>query len=646
MGDEAIQQRLWALRAEDIERIEVVSIPSGRYQTDAGNGYINIVMKRDQTTGLRGDLTGQLSTSDDWSGRLGGKINYTFKQFDISVGVEGGRAASVTNRTLEFFNTFQRLSVSRTESLKKDIVSNVMLRYQPHNRMEMGTFVSYQSLRPSHSIDNMLWIDSYQIRSRSTQHRDGNRYISLTAYSDWKLDAKGKLLSLTYNYYNKEDDYTSKIGGESKDSTVDNTFKKGESLIGESGLKYKIHSFKLDMSLPFKPIQLDAGVGYVMIDNESFCKFHAIDIGQVCTDDGVTISNLYQEKTLSAYLTAHKQWKEFAAKVGLRYEHTKFYGEDWLNDIYISYLSDLNCFYFTSPLYQDVGFNQSTDHLLPSLSLNYITSQGHKWGIQWGMSILRPNFSNLNPSPNHISLMDYSAGSPHLMPSYSNSIELNYQSKKGLSMVAYYLHGSNQVEWISAFKYSGHGDMTSLSRPENCFNFDRTGLSLSYQTQPLSQLNILAESNIYYYNAWIPSVPQLWNFENSERQGLHGWGGKFSLSADLFLNCRHTLMFSARFNQWMKHYYGLTKFGSYSFFYFALRYLMFDERLKLSLVADDPFHQNVTDAESYYEHRVEREHVNHHSHTIGLTVSYSFGGKVMRRVYRDMKNTEIYRAEK
>ena len=106
------------------------------------------------------------------------------------------------------------------------------------------------------------------------------------------------------------------------------------------------------------------------------------------------------------------------------------------------------------------------------------------------------------------------------------------------------------------------------------------------------------------------------------------------------------MMFSARFNQWMKHYYGLTKFGSYSFFYFALRYLMFDERLKLSLVADDPFHQNVTDAESYYEHRVEREHVNHHSHTIGLTVSYSFGGKVMRRVYRDMKNTEIYRAEK
>ena len=91
---------------------------------------------------------------------------------------------------------------------------------------------------------------------------------------------------------------------------------------------------------------------------------------------------------------------------------------------------------------------------------------------------------------------------------------------------------------------------------------------------------------------------------------------------------------------------GLKRYDSYSRFCFALRYSMLSDRLKLSLVADDPFRQHVTDAESYYERRTECDHVNHHSHSIGLTVSYSFGGKAIRRAYRDMKNAETKRAEK
>ena len=156
--------------------------------------------------------------------------------------------------------------------------------------------------------------------------------------------------------------------------------------------------------------------------------------------------------------------------------------------------------------------------------------------------------------------------------------------------------------------------------------------------RPVSQLNVQAESDINYYNAWLPS--------DDSRPDIYGWGGRFRLSADLFLNRQRTLMFSAHYNQWIKQYVGLRRYDSYSRFCFALRYSMLSDRLKLSLVADDPFRQHVTDAESYYERRTECDHVNHHSHSIGLTVSYSFGGKAIRRAYRDMKNAETKRAEK
>ena len=652
--DETFRQRLWTMQSEDIERIEVVSTPSGRYQTDAGNGYINIVTKRDQSNGWRGDLNGQLVTSEDWSGRLGGTLSYASKKVDISIGADGGRETTASDRMLKFADSYIRIPASRTETLNKDLRTNAILRYQPHNRLELGTFVSYQTLQPSTTIDNMLSFDTYEIHSRTTQRHNGNHSMSLTAYSDWKMDDKGKLLSLTYNYYYKVDDYISKLSGESRDMSIEEPFQKIESLLSESSLKYKIHSLKLDLSLPFKPVQVDAGVGYTMIDNESSDMLQITDIMHEYTSDRIILedssfiptpdhdkprmgSDLHKERITSAYLSAMKRWKGFTAKAGLRYEHARYDRENRRSTIFIKYWPMGEVYLFAGPYKKDYGFHQSTDRLLPSASLRYQTTLGHQWEIQWGMSILRPNFYDLNPSRTFTSPMDCSSGSPFLMPSYTSNIELGYHHRKGLSVVAYFHHGSDQVEWNSVLLFSGHGNHTRTVSPENCFSSDRTGISLSYQVRPVSQLKVLAESDVNYYNAWLPS--------DDSRPDIYGWGGRFRLSADLFLNRQRTLMFSAHYNQWIKQYVGLRRYDSYSRFYFALRYSMLSDRLKLSLVADDPFRQHVTDAESYYETRTERDHVNHHSHSIGLTVSYSFGGKTIRRAYRDMKNAETKRAE-
>lgn len=653
--DETFRQRLWTMQSEDIERIEVVSTPSGRYQTDAGNGYINIVTKRDKSTGWRGNLNGLFVSSDDWSGRLGGNLSYVSKKVDISIGADGGRETAASDRMLKFADSYIRIPSSRTETLNKDLRMNAILRYQPHHRLELGSFVAYQAQQPSTTIDNVLTFDNYEILSRTTQRHNGNHSVSLTAYSDWKMDDKGRLLSLTYNYYNKVDSHTSKLSGESRDISTEDAFQKIETLLGESSLEYKIHSLKLDLSLPFKSVQVDAGVGYTMIDNESSERVQVTDIRREYTSDRIILedstfiptpdhdkprmgSDLHKERITSAYLSAMKRWKGFTAKAGLRYEHARYDRENRRSTIFIEYYPMGEVYLFAAPYKKDYGFHQSTDRLLPSASLSYQTTLGHQWEMQWGMSILRPNFYDLNPSRTFTSPMDCSSGSPFLMPSYTSNIELGYHHRKGLSVVAYFHHGSDQVEWNSVLLFSGHGNHTRTVSPENCFSSDRTGISLSYQMRPVSQLKVLAESDVNYYNAWLPS--------DDSRPDIYGWGGRFRLSADLFLNRQRTLMFSAHYNQWIKQHVGLRRYDSYSRFYFALRYSMLSDRLKLSLVADDPFRQHVTDAESYYAKRTERDHVNHHSHSIGLTVSYSFGGKAIRRAYRDMKNAETKRAEK
>ena len=129
---------------------------------------------------------------------------------------------------------------------------------------------------------------------------------------------------------------------------------------------------------------------------------------------------------------------------------------------------------------------------------------------------------------------------------------------------------------------------------------------------------------------------------------LEGYGKRFSVSGDIFLNRQHSLMLNARYDQWLDDYVGLSKIDAYGYFTFALRYALLNDRLKLSLTAVDPFHQHIMDKTSDYtnsDHFL-KVHTNLHSHYIGLTATYSLGGKKVRVIDHDFTDSEQQRAEK
>jgi hypothetical protein len=117
-------------------------------------------------------------------------------------------------------------------------------------------------------------------------------------------------------------------------------------------------------------------------------------------------------------------------------------------------------------------------------------------------------------------------------------------------------------------------------------------------------------------------------------------------------------MLSGRYQHWFADYRDMTETDGYGYFYFALRYALFSNRLKLSFVANDPFHQHNTDETIYNSIKLQNpdsgshecakysSHTNYHSHYFGLTATYSFGGKKVRHIRHDMENAESKRAEK
>ena len=649
-----IPHKLWSLRAEDIERIEVITLPAGSAITDGSGGYINIVTRRDQTLGWRGDLTGELIAKDDLNWRYSGNVSYATKRLDASLDIYGNRLTerSDATTTYERPHEFVKRSDSRDEEQDREYGTNLMLHYQLTPRWEIGAMLSYRQNRDHHDMtdaDRVRFnvnyapfsglgpnIKDYTMASTSSMSPVGAMHTTaLTAFSDIQLDTLGKQANLTYNFYHKSGTRGSVMEGDanipvyyyssSDPYHVSNTF--------ELDTDYKIHSLKLDFTLPFPFAKVETGLAYTDIDNmvhKSQEQSSNIDV------NGVYLNNSYryQERSAMGYLILSKQLHpRLSATIGMHLEHSWLTGED-------------------RDMTKSRKTKQTLTKLLPTLSANYQLGSRQQLVLQMGRNINRPDFDELNQVPVYVTMTNLIVGNPSLIPGTTDYAELSYRHSCGLYANLWYRHGKDQTEWVTSFQIDQGPNYrleSQTTKPENWLDEQLAGLYFRYQQRFLPWLNTIVEGDLYYYHG-SSSRSELSRNEdavfNPYMPDLHGWGEHAALSADVFLNPQHTLLLNARYDHWFRQLEKMTDIGAFGYASFALRYSLFDDRLKLSLVAHDPFCQHVSDITRSYNWFTERIHTVHHSQFVSLTASYALGGKKVRRSYRDKKDTETQRAEK
>ena len=649
-----IPRKLWSLRAEDIERIEVITLPTGSAMTDGSGGYINIVTRRDQTLGWRGDLTGELISKDDLNWRYSGNVSYATKRLDASLDIYGNRLTERSDAitTYERPHEFVKRSDSRDEEQDREYGANLALHIQLTPKWEAGAMLSYRQNRDHHDMtdaDRVRFnvnyapfsglgpnIKDYTMASASSMSPVGAMHTTaLTAFSDILLDTLGKQANLTYNFYHKTGTRGSVMEGDanipvyyyssSDPYHVFNSF--------ELDTDYKIHSLKLDFTLPFPFAKVETGLAYTDIDNtvlKSQEQSSNIDI------DGIYRNNSYryQERSAMGYLILSKQLHpRLSATIGMHLERSWLTGED-------------------RDMTKSRKTKQTLTKLLPTLSANYQLGSRQQLVLQMGRNINRPDFDELNQVPVYVTMTNLIVGNPSLIPGTTDYAELSYRHSCGLYANLWYRHGKDQTEWVTSFQIDqgpSYRLESQTTKPENWLDEQQTGLYLRYQQRFFPWLNTIVEGDLYYYHGSSSRTELSRNEDavfNPYMPDLHGWGEHAALSADVFLNPQHTLLLNARYEHWFHQLEKMTDISAFGYASFALRYSLFDNRLELSLVAHDPFRQHVSDITRSYNWFTECIHIVHHSQFISLTASYALGGKKVRRSYRDKKDTETQRAEK
>lgn len=606
MTADAVKAKLRSLKAEDIERIEVITIPPAKYKAEANAGYINIVMKRDQSKGWSGSISEEIQRQ--YRGRYFQDINlnYASRKFELStgLGISLDKVINDSYSVYDFKDGHQRSTRKRTIAPWSSYNADAIVKYHANKRLELGVMTSFYT---NHISTNHTFVSINRDTTITTAHAPAiwNNNISTTLYTEYKLDSLEKTLNVNYNFFN------SNAPTQSENVSVTNGMT--ESLRNKSKANYKINALKLDFSLPFKHLYMETGASFSAIRNKTSLMLENLANGQWIYNTDESNEFLYKERTLAAYLSAKKLLTEkLQLQAGLRYEHT------WTE---------------SNQLTQRQINRSHYGRFYPTLHLNWQLKDNQNLALAANWGIERPNFNDLNPFRIYTSTTDYMTGNPYLTAAYTRNVEINYSNGKGLYAVLYNNHGKGEMGWRTHFLENG----SQVTGPYDGLRHEKTGIYANYNRNVLTWLNLNIGGEVYYYDSHS-------DYQTDVLQ-IHGWGKRVESSLSFMFNHQKTLIGEVNYRHWFREYFAQTQSDSYAYLRMSLKYSCLNDRLKISLTIGDPFHQNINRNTIFYQEYTNTNQFDNHSRYIGLRATWSFGGKQVHRTYHDNRDTESQRAK-
>lgn len=605
MPDEAISLRLKNLQSADIEKIELLTTPPAKYAAGTNVAYISITT-RNEALGTRGNIWGNGTAREDFSYLLGGNISHSTRKVELSADVSWQDMKGINDLDRTYtFSDYIRSSNRSNHFTNRSLGANGLFKYKFSTNFSAGAIVNFSTMRLKSNLLDETTDNGVTSYSHNVSPAKPNNALTLTAFGDWMLDSKGKMLSLTYNFFNRHTRSYSDVTTWQEES--DKT-----RLADDGTNKYRIHSVKLDAALPFSSFRMDAGAAYTGVNNNTDLQVSDFIAGNWVNNSSQSNTFNYDEKTAAVYVSAEKNFSNsFFGKLGLRYEHTDVKGHQFIDNLRL---------------------DKSYGYLFPSLNLSWNSPKTGRFSLSYSMGITRPNFGDLNPFRYYTTVSDYFSGNPDLDPSISHNAEINY-SFKGIYAVLYNSYNHNAIGNITRFNPDG----SQYTLPENCLNTNKTGLYASYNRSLFSWWNLKLGGEVFYTS----SKSKISDFKEADD---HGWSGKLELNTSWMLNRQKTLILNFRFSHYFPWRDRMIHYSSISLIGCDIRYSLLNNRLNLSLAVNDPFGWNITKSKAYYRDYVVNTRNDIHSHAVTFRVSWSFGRNKVSNVYRDTKERESNRS--
>jgi outer membrane receptor protein involved in Fe transport len=407
--------------ADNIERIELFTNPSAKFDASSRGGIINIILKKNRKMGLNGIVSAgaghpSIVNSNVTLNLRQGKFNF-FVSGSYNQG--GGRAKGITERINKSADTIQNYfnQYSWTERMRRfgsirfgfDLFADNRNTITIAQNFVKGRFTGDEEQQQEYfSKQRMLERTGERTNFGRSENFRSNTQLSYK----YKFSTPGKELTADVNYNTGKSDDGSDI--------MNSFFLPDGSLIGapaqvrnRGNNDSKQFTFQADFINPRgENAKIEMGVRSFLNDFRSNFNSFAISNGG---ETKLPLSNNYTSREMvnAAYITYSNRIKTFAYQAGLRFEHSEFTGE---------LLDSAREFGYKYPS----GIENIFDALFPSVFLTKTIAEETEIQLNYTRRVRRPNFWQLNPFININDPVNLEQGNPQLQPEFTNSIEFNF----------------------------------------------------------------------------------------------------------------------------------------------------------------------------------------------------------------------------
>ena len=476
-------QGLRSLPAESIEKVEVVTSPSARYEASGTAGILNIILKKEELEGFNGSfiLNGGFPTTYGGNATL----NWRTKKLNLfsttSLRNSESRGGGIFES--ENFNPVRFVNEDRDyQRFRNSIFFNLGAEYFFNDKtsLTLSGFVRKSNNESNNTteIENLnasgLVIDRFG-RYQFEEEVDNSQQF--TANFTKKFDDKGHELII---------EFQTEASGEDESDFAENTStfnQESETLEDQSRTLLQMdYVWPVNENTQFE-------LGYRGNFSTQETDYNVFDLLESGRTPNVQLTNFlgFTQNVNAAYTQFGQKIEQFSYLMGLRMEKTHIEIDQR-----------------TSNIYKEKDY---TDWF-PTLNLSYEFSEKENITLGYSRRIRRPRSWSLNPFRSLTSLTFFREGNPDLDPSYSNLYDLGYLKrwdKFTFNGSIYYQKATQVIERIT----EATGELvvvsedplvelpqfrsTSINLSENA----RTGTEFTLTYTPKRRVRISGNFNIF-----------------------------------------------------------------------------------------------------------------------------------------------------
>lgn len=486
---------LQQIPADQIDRVEIITNPSVKFDANATGGILNIIMKKNLKPGYNGMAMAYVGTGD----RYGGMMNLNVKEGKwnfsgmYSYNQQMNRTKGFTNRT-------------QLDTAKNKTVTGY---FNQENNTNFQNVFNFGRLGIDYNINirNMISLNGMIVSGKIKSSDDQSfELLDKDKVSLLSAERVNEQFAKFYNY-NAQLMYKRTYPKVGKELTADVSYNR---TIADNGFLFSTY-------LPNLPVSLQNNKGGNYANQGVFQLDYVNPITETKKfEAGVKAyyKQTTQANTTSNYNYAKNEYVKDSAMSNI------YVIDDMINAAYVNYNSTTfwgigyqaglrfeQSYYFGNITDKKISFSynypSTTDDILksifPGIYFSKKLAKQQELQLNFSRKIQRPNFFQLMPVVMFADAQNYRIGNPQLRPEFKNIAELNYNKifEKGNYLGSGYFRYEEQPITDVAYPDPNNPNVL-VNTTVNGSNSIRYGMEHTFKYTLFKNLDVMLNANAFY----------------------------------------------------------------------------------------------------------------------------------------------------